>query len=102
MEEMGNQSLPIYRHRQQWQNRWIKSRPKSMAGITHINEETGRVGIKGAVSKKSVPPSHEPYSSEMGEIFPEKAAQKVKRHALDSTSHFARINAPQAIIIMNG
>ena len=73
-----------------------------MAEITHINEETGRVGIKGTVSKKSAPLSHTSYSSKMGEIFPEKTAQKVKRHPLDSTSHFSRINAPQAIIIMNG
>ena len=72
--------LPIYRHRQQWQDRWIKSKPKSTAGITRINEEMGRAGIKGAVSRKSVSPPHASYSSEMGEIFPKKTAQKARHH----------------------
>ena len=43
-------------------------------GIAHINEETGRASIKGAVSRESVPPPHTPYSSKMGEIFLEKTA----------------------------
>ena len=76
----GESKLPIYRRGQQQQNRWIKSRPKSTAGITHINEGTGRAGIKGAVSRKSVPPPHASYSSKMGEIFPKKMAQKARRH----------------------
>ena len=80
MEEMGNQSLPIYRRGQRWQNRWIKSIPKSTAGITHINGEMGRAGIKGVVSTKSAPPPHVPSSLEMGEIFPEKTAQKARCH----------------------
>ena len=80
MEEMGNQTLAIYRSRQQQENRWIKSRPKSTAGIAHINEEMGRASIKGTVSRKRASPPHTSYSSEMGEIFLEKTAQKSRRH----------------------
>ena len=50
--------LSIYRHRQQWQDHWIKRKPKSTAGITRINKETGRAGIKGVVSRKSMSPPH--------------------------------------------
>ena len=72
--------LLIYRHRQQRQDRWMKSKPKSTAGITCINEETGRTGIKGVISRKSALPPHMSYSSEMGEIFPEKTTQKARHH----------------------
>ena len=79
-EENKESKLPIYRHRQQRQDRWIEGRPKSTVGITHINEEAGRAGIKGVVSRKSALPPHTPYSSKMGEIFPEKTTQKARRH----------------------
>ena len=72
--------LPIYRHRQQRQDCWIKSKPKSTTRITHINEEMVHVGIKGAVSRKRVLPPHALYSSEMRKIFPEKMAQKARHH----------------------
>ena len=64
--------LPIYRHRQQQKNRWIKSISKSKAEITLINEGAGRADIKGAVSIKNVSLPHALYSSKKGEIFPEK------------------------------
>ena len=61
--ENEESKLPIYWHRQPRQDRHIKSRSKSTARITHINEETGHVGIKGAVSRKSVPPPYVSHSS---------------------------------------
>ena len=72
--------LPIYRREQLRQDRWINSRPKSTTEITRINEGMGHAGIKGAISRKSMSSPHAPYSSKMGEIFPEKTAQKARRH----------------------
>ena len=53
-----------------------------MAEIILINEGAGRAGIKGAVSTKNMSPHHPPYSLEIGENFPEKTPQKVRRHLL--------------------
>ena len=79
-EENEESKLPIYRHRQPCRDRRIKSRPKLTARITLINEETGHAGIKDVVSRKNAPSSQALHSLEMGEIFPEKMAQKVRRH----------------------
>ena len=71
--------------------------------ITHINEETGHTSINGMVSQKKTHhllTRHIPQKWEKS--FPKRQLRRRGITSLDLASHFAKVNASQFVVILNG